>query len=429
MIIMKQKTLKEAVEFNGIGLHTGKDVNMRLVPAEVDTGVVFVKTHKDNKKLPLLLENVQGEARGTNLYVGEEAVNTFEHLLAAFGAHQVNNVYVEMNADEPPIMDGSSQLFYEKILEVGTVEQDAEAPVYKVVKPCMVEENGAVLMAWPDDKFRIEYTVDYPNTLIGTQQVGVSFERDETATEMMSARTFCLYKEVELQRKHNLALGGSLENAIVVNDYEIMNEEGLRHEKEFAWHKANDLFGDLRIMGGYIQGRFVGSRSGHRQNIALLKKMLKENCIVKENIWMDKQVLEFHEIQNILPHRYPFLLVDRIIEMEVGKSATGIKNVTGNEEFFNGHFPGAPVMPGVLIVEAMAQVAGVCLLSITDNRGKIPYFMALEQVKFRKPVYPGDQLQLEIKVLKMRRNTGKVEAVAKVNGDVHVEGKLSFMIR
>jgi beta-hydroxyacyl-ACP dehydratase FabZ len=173
----------------------------------------------------------------------------------------------------------------------------------------------------------------------------------------------------------------------------------------------------------------VGIRSGHRQNIGLMKKLIEEKAVIMDNPWANKKVLELEDIKRVIPHRYPFLLVDRITSLVVGESAIGIKNVTGNEEFFNGHFPDTPVMPGVLIVEALAQVAGVCLLSMTNNQGKTPFFMGLEQVKFRKPVFPGDQLELSIQVLKLRGNTGKVEARASVAGQVHVEGNLSFFIK
>jgi UDP-3-O-[3-hydroxymyristoyl] N-acetylglucosamine deacetylase/3-hydroxyacyl-[acyl-carrier-protein] dehydratase len=426
---LRQKTIKTPAEFQGIGLHTGEQVVMKVLPAEPNTGIVFVKSHRNDARVKVTLENAEGAARGTNLCENGEYIHTFEHFMAALGALQLTNVEIHINSDEPPVLDGSPLPFYEKMKEAGVESQQAWAPVYKVEEPFVLEENGAILIAYPDNGYQLGYTVEYSQPAIGVQHVNVDTVENNLEENLLRSRTFCLLHEVEQQRQHNLARGGSLDCAIVVDNDKILNEEGLRVNNEFAWHKAADLFGDLRVLGGPIRGKFLGVKSGHRQNIKLLKKMVKDGSIVQENEIINKTTLELTDIKKVLPHRYPFLLVDRIIDLKVGESAVGIKNVTGNEEYFNGHFPEAPVMPGVLIVEAMAQVAGVCLLAITDNMGKIPYFMSLDQVKFRRPVYPGDQLELAIKVTKMRESTGKIEGVAKVNGKVHVEGKLSFVIK
>lgn len=426
---MKQKTLKHSVIFEDIGLHTGKSVKLTVSPAPENHGLVFVKTHRNNHSLKIDLENIQGISRGTNLSDGKETIYTFEHLMAAVGACELTNLVLEINSDEPPILDGSGIEFYNKFQEVGIVEQEALFPVFRVVKPCVVEENGAKLMAFPGEEFHISYTLNYPDTMIGARHIEVDFDAIDKAENLLRARTFCLLEEVEAQRAMGQALGGDLSNAIVVDGDKCLNQDGLRFENEFAWHKVMDFFGDMSMLCGKLKGRFVGIKSGHRNNIMLLKKLLKEGCLEQENLWEMKKTLELVDIKKLIPHRYPFLLVDRIIDLKVGEEATGIKGVTGNEEFFNGHFPDTPVMPGVLIVEALAQVAGVCLLSLTHHQGKTPYFMGLDQVKFRRPVYPGDQLELYIKVLKLRGSTGKVEAEARVDGKTHVQGQLSFMIK
>jgi len=426
---MKQRTLANPVEFTDLGLHTGKPVTLKVLPAEPGHGLVFVKTHKNNYSLKVSVENVQGISRGTNLSDGTEAIYTFEHLMAALAALRLTNLTLEIDSDEPPILDGSGIVFYEKFLEAGIVEQEAPQHRYRVIKTCEVEEADAVLVAYPSEEFSISYTLDYSGTMIGVRHLKVNFDEIDPAEKLLRARTFCLLEEVEHQHSVGQALGGSLRNAVVVDGNKCLNEEGLRFANEFAWHKIMDFFGDMNVLGAPILGKFVGVKSGHRINIRLLKKMLEENCLVREVGLEEGQSLDLNDIKRIIPHRYPFLLVDRITSMEVGKGAVGIKSVTGNEEFFNGHFPDRPLMPGVLIVEALAQVAGVCMLSMMGNYGKTPYFTGLDSVRFRKPVYPGDQLELEITVRKLRGSTGKVDGVARVNGQVHVEGKLSFMIK
>lgn len=426
---MKQRTLAKPVEFSDVGLHTGKPVTLKVLPATAGHGLVFIKKHKGDYPLKVCVGNVQGISRGTNLSDGVESIYTFEHLMAAIGALRLTNLILEIDSDEPPILDGSGIEFYQEFLQAGVVEQEAQLPRYRVVRTCEVEENDAVLIAYPADEFSISYTLDYSGTLIGVRHLKVAFNDIDPAEKLLRARTFCLLDEVEYQHKSGQALGGSLRNAVVVDGNKCLNEEGLRFPNEFAWHKIMDFYGDMSVLGSPIVGKFVGVKSGHRANISLLKKMLDEECLIREMGLEDGECLDLVDIKRIIPHRYPFLLVDRIVSMEVGKSAVGIKNVTGNEEFFNGHFPDRPLMPGVLIVEALAQVAGVCLLSMMGNYGKTPFFTGLDSVRFRKPVFPGDQVELEIKVLKLRGGMGKVDGVARVNNQIHVEGKLSFMIK
>lgn len=426
---MKQQTIRDTVRFEGIGLHTGNIIRMNLQPAPINNGISFILKDKNDHILKIALENTEGVARGTNISDGQESVQTIEHFMAAIGALGITNLNIEIFGNEPPALDGSASKFYEAIHNVGVQDQEGSLPVYQIIKPCVFEVDGGTLAAAPDPGFRISYTLDYPNTPLGTQHLEIDFEKINFAEYLLQARTFCLQQEVEYLQKNGYALGGTLENALVIKPDGIMNPEGFRFSNECAWHKVLDFFGDTRNIGGKIRGHFIGIKSGHRHNIGLLKKLFETGSIIEENYWMSKEVLNLNDIKKILPHRYPFLLVDKIIQMEVGKSAVGLKNVTGNEEFFNGHFPDGPVMPGVLVVEAMAQVAGVCLLAMEQNVGKTPFFMGIESVKFRKPIFPGDQLEISIFVTKLRSSTGKIEAVAKVNGQVHVEGRLSFVIK
>ncbi len=419
-----QRTIGKEVSYEGIGLHTGLNVKITLLPAPVNHGVVFVRTDvAEQPRIVASIENVNDVFRGTTIGVGEYKVHTVEHVLCALAGLGICNVLIHINAKEPPAVDGSALPFVKLIEEAGIVEQNEKVQQYTITEPIQISDGAKQLIALPSDKFMISFTIDYDTPVIGTQYLQFVINEETFKKEIMSARTFGFMREVEELRKHGLALGGDLTNAIVVGDNGILNDS-LRFEDEFVRHKILDLVGDLFLTGTQIKGHFVAIKSGHALNVNMAK-IIKQKIIEQKS---SKLTLDIMQILKILPHRYPFLLVDKILEIREGKCAIGIKNVTINEHFFTGHFPAQPVMPGVLIVEALAQVAGVLMLNKKEYRGKLPYLTGIDNFRFRKPVMPGDMLVLEIEVGKIKGNIGKVAGKVRV-GDKHVaEGELMFSL-
>jgi UDP-3-O-[3-hydroxymyristoyl] N-acetylglucosamine deacetylase/3-hydroxyacyl-[acyl-carrier-protein] dehydratase len=427
VLAARQSTIEREVALAGVGLHTGKPVTLTFVPAEPRTGVRFVRADLPGAPvLPVAPANLTGGVRGTNLTLRDVTVHTIEHVMAACLTAGIDNVIVRLDGPEPPAADGSAQAFVEKLREAGVVSQDAQRRASRVTRPFTVGDDRGHLACFPHPTFKVSYTLSYPGTVIGTQFHELEVTPETLAAGIAPARTFCLLQEVEALKAANLALGGSLENALVVDGQKLMNEGPLRFEDEFVRHKILDLVGDLATLGGAIQGHFVAIRTGHRHNIELVKTALDKQALVQ--IEEPKMQLDIEEIRKILPHRYPFLLIDRILECEPGVRAVGLKNVTSNEQFFNGHFPERSVMPGVLILEAMAQVAGVCILSLPEHRGKTPYFTGMDGVHFRKPIVPGDQVRIEIEVAKVRGAMGKIACKALVDSRVAAEGILKFTV-
>ena len=423
----RQATIGKPAHLAGIGLHTGQPVQLTFEPAAPDTGVRFVRVDLPGKpEIPVQPGLLTGGVRGTNLTLGPVTIHTIEHVMAGCFAAGVDNVRVLLDAAEPPAADGSASQFLNALREAGVVQQDSARRLHRVVKPFAFSDERGQLACFPYDGFKISYTLQYPGTAIGCQFREVQVTPEVVAGEIAPARTFCLMEEVEALRSANLALGGSLDNAIVVDGAKIVNEGALRFDDEFVRHKILDLVGDLATLGGSIQGHFVALKTGHRHNIGLIAQALAQGAVLAiEEFHMP---MDIEEIRKVLPHRYPFLLVDRIIELESGVKAVGLKNVTANEPFFGGHFPERSVMPGVLILEAMAQVAGVCILSLPEHRGKTPYFTGMDAVHFRKPIVPGDQVRLEIEVAKVRGHMGKVNGRALVDGKTAAEGVLKFTV-
>jgi UDP-3-O-[3-hydroxymyristoyl] N-acetylglucosamine deacetylase/3-hydroxyacyl-[acyl-carrier-protein] dehydratase len=353
-------------------------------------------------------------------------VQTVEHLLSALRGVGVDNARIEIDAGEPPALDGSGQGFVTPILEAGLVEQDADRAHYQVLFPVVFQEGDATITAIPDTAFRVTSTIHYPGTLIGSQTRSLVITPESYQQELMACRTFCLGQEIEAMQAAGLALGGSLENAVVVDGQEVRNES-LRFPDEFVRHKILDLIGDLSLAGAPIRGHFVAHKSGHVHNVKLLKKLFEEGALGVVGT-RPAAPLDLRAIRRILPHRFPMLLVDRIEELEVGVRAVGTKGVTYNEPFFQGHFPGRPVMPGVLIMEALAQVAGVVMLSKPEFQGKTPLFTGLDKVRFRKPIRPGDTIRLEVAIEKIKLSMGRAIGRALVDGQEAASGLLKFTL-
>lgn len=424
---MKQRTIKKEVSIEGIGLQTGEVVKMVLKPAPTDHGICFVR---GSAKVPAKLEYVVSADREIILENNGVRVRTVEHLLAALACFSISNLIIELDGEEPPILDGSALGFVELIRSTGIEEQEGWQKVLTIEDTMRIEEEGRSLVLLPSLKFKITYTISFDHPMIGTESTNFEMNEGRFIEEIAPARTFGFLDEVEDLRRRGFAKGGSLENAIVIGKDGIMNKEPLRFSDELARHKILDLLGDLSLLGYSLKGEIAAFCSGHAMNIRLANMLALriKNKDRRIKIEGGNDMIDAKNILGILPHRYPFLLVDRILEMERGKRAVGLKNVSINEEYFCGHFPGHPVMPGVLIVEAMAQVAGVLVLSEPENRGKLVYFAGLDNVRFRKPVTPGDQLKIEIIPVKIKKKVGVCEGKAYVGEDLVAEATLLFSV-
>ena len=425
----RQRTLARSAEFADIALFSGQEVKVRLLPAGPDTGVVFVRTDLDGRpRIPATAEFVSSTTRRTALKKGEAEVSTVEHILAASSGARIDNMIIEIDGSEVPNTDGSARGFYEKIKGAGAVEQDAERASFYVKDAVNVQDGDVAMIALPcEHGLSVSYTLDYNSPLIATQSFAANIDEEVFAREIAPSRTFCLSTEVEELRKRGLGRGATYQNTLVVSEKGVIDNE-LRFPDEFARHKVLDVLGDLFLLGADLYARVVGVKSGHSLNVRLVRELYAEMTGKGGRSWDETHVLDIRRIQKILPHRYPFLLVDRVLELEEEKRAVGIKNVTINEEFFQGHFPGHPIMPGVLQIEAMAQLAGVLLLRRLEQSGKLAYLLSLDGVKLRRAVVPGDQLRLEVHAVKIKNRTAHISARALVDGLVAAEAQIKFML-
>ena len=428
----KQHTIAKQISIKGTGLHTGNKVNLTFKPAPADNGINFIRVDLANSPVvKACVENVSsqdGSLRFSHLEKNGVQIYTVEHLLAGLFGLGIDNLDIEIDNSEVCGLDGSSKGFIEAIAAAGICEQEKERKYISVKEPVMVQDAGASIAIFPSDKLKISYTLDYNNHFIKSDFLEIVVGPDLFKNDIAPARTFCLEEEVEELRKKGLGKGANYDNALVVGKKGVINNE-LRFEDEFVRHKVLDLLGDLYILGQPLKGHIIALKSGHSLNLKMVKKIAQQRpdnqkavlAAGKDLSLPEGKEMNVEEIMQILPHREPFLFVDRILHLEQGKRAIGIKNVTINDYFFRGHFPGKPVMPGVLILEAMAQVGGVMLLSQKENRGKIAFFMSIDNAKFRKVVVPGDQLVFEVTAVKIKSKTGQVQGKATVNGQIVAE--------
>lgn len=465
-MLEKQRTIKNPVTLSGVGLHTGNKSNMTFRPAVENYGIKFKRTDlPDSPEIPADIDHVIDISRGTTIAKDGAEVHTVEHVLASIMGCEIDNIIVEIDSNEPPIMDGSAKDYVETLKKAEIIEQEAKKD-YLIIEDTVHyhdDQNNVDIVALPlKDDFRISVMVDYKNPALGVQHSGLFNLQKEFATEFAPSRTFCFLSEIEYLIGQGLIKGGDLNNAIVIVDKEAtadelselqrklgidesiilgsngnLNNRELRFKNEPARHKLLDLIGDLALIGAPVKGQILAARPGHKSNVEftkMLRKLYLQKKIEKKFQIMKSEncVFDIEAILEIMPHRYPFLLVDKIIEMEVNKRIVGIKNVTYNEPFFQGHFPNKRVMPGVMIVEAMAQCGFILTLnSIEDPQNKMAYFASIEKVKFRKPVVPGDQLVFEMFLLSFRRGICKIAGKAYKNfigGELACEGEFMAAI-
>jgi UDP-3-O-[3-hydroxymyristoyl] N-acetylglucosamine deacetylase/3-hydroxyacyl-[acyl-carrier-protein] dehydratase len=435
----KQITIQKSVSFTGIGLHTGNDCTITFHPAPENYGYVFVRADLNPPvEIPALVDYVVDLSRGTTLGIGDVRVHTVEHVLAALAGLRIDNCRIELSSNEPPVVDGSSLPYVNALLSAGVKIQDAERK-YLIVDETVRFSNDSKhveIVALPTDDYRITVMIDYFNPALGSQHTGLFDLNKEFITEFAPARTFCFLTEVVALYRQGLIKGGSLDSAIVINDKEMSDEEleelkhlfklsdlpklgdngilngtNLRYKNEPARHKLLDMIGDLALVGVPVKAQILAARPGHESNIEFGKKLRKlyldkltqEKNVVKTPA---KFLMDIDSILKIMPHKYPFLLIDRIISYDKETDIIkGYKNITFNEPYFMGHFPNKPVMPGVLILEALAQVGGLLLFhKYPDVGDKLAFFIGVNNTKFRKTVIPGDQLFFEVKLVSKRLN-------------------------
>jgi UDP-3-O-[3-hydroxymyristoyl] N-acetylglucosamine deacetylase/3-hydroxyacyl-[acyl-carrier-protein] dehydratase len=436
-----QHTLAGECTFSGVGIHTGQRVSVTFSPAPPDHGLVFERTDlPGHPRIPVGPPSARYDhsaGRRTILQHGDAQVHTTEHVLAVLLGLGIDNALIRIDgleAPEPP--NGGTAAIVELLLGTGATAQDLPRRTMLLDRPVTYKNGSAEITAVPSETFRLSYTIDYDDPLIGSQHLSLDLTPDVFVSQIASARTFVLQRDVEALRAAGMIQGGTLENAIVVDDGAILNDEPLRFPDEFVRHKILDLCGDLALLGRPLAAHVIALRGGHASHVAFVQELDRiQRASHAPTSWVREPLTRFNkprprdpkehgyvfdlpDILRIMPHRYPFLLVDRIIEM-TPQRVVGIKNVSINEPFFQGHFPGQPIMPGVLLIEAMAQVGGVMLLNtVEDPEGKLVYFIGIDKARFRHAVTPGDQVTF---VLEPKRLSGKI---TKMTGRAYVDGKL-----
>jgi UDP-3-O-[3-hydroxymyristoyl] N-acetylglucosamine deacetylase/3-hydroxyacyl-[acyl-carrier-protein] dehydratase len=420
---MNRRTISGTVSLEGIGLHLGGACRLTFLPAPSGAGIVFCRTDLSGAPvIPALAEAAVLTERRTQIGEDPVSVHTVEHVLAAVAGCGIDDLEIHLDAPEPPVMDGSAAPFVDALVSAGIVEHSVgEVTFLTVRRPLTFTDGESTYEVSPAQDLELDVSIDFRHPLIGVQRGSYRVTQDNFARELGPARTFGFVSEVEALRSMGLIQGASVENAVVLDETSVV-QNTLRWDDEFVRHKALDCVGDLALAGSRVRARIKAIKPSHRATVQLVRAM-------KEATAKEKTVLEIDEIMKVLAHRYPFLLVDRILELDE-KRVVGLKNVTINEPFFQGHFPGHPIMPGVLIIEAMAQVGGMLLMrSIPDRESKVVYFTSLNNVKWRRPVKPGDQLRFELDLLQVRGMMCKMSGVAKVDGQVVCEAEMGAVVR
>jgi len=424
---------------------------MSFLPAPPNTGIRFRRVDLDAKpEIEARIENVSDTTRSTTLSKGNIRVHTVEHVLATFAGYGIDNVVVELDANEPPIADGSARAYCRMIESAGLSPQPEKREPYMAAAPLEFEVGESIMSVFPHDRLKITCTsADKQGRF--TQFYSAEISPESWERELAHARTFCFYEEIEYLIKNGLIKGGSLENAVVIRDDAVLTNEPLRYPEEFVRHKMLDILGDLALVGRPLLAHIIAVKPSHTANCELARQLVAQlrKPLVAAHTFAPPPIppataasasevgelvdavqngsLDVHQIMKILPHRYPFLMVDRVTNID-GNKITGVKNISINEPYFAGHFPNHPIMPGVLQLEAIAQVAGILTLRQAENFGKIAYFMAAENVKWRKPVRPGDTLVIEVELTKSRGKVGKAKGVCSVNNEVVSEAEVTFMM-
>ena len=444
--VLNQQTLNRPASFSGVGLHSGNRVNMTILPAPANSGVRFRRVDLEGKpEIEARVENVSETNRSTTLARGNVKIHTVEHVLAALAGYGIDNAIVELDANEPPIADGSSREFCKIIQSAGIVPQAENREPYTPATPIELQVGETTMTLFPDEAFKITCTSADKRGRF-TQFYSTEITPKTWEKELAHARTFCFYEEIEYLIKNGLIKGGSLENAVVIRDDAVLTTEPLRYPEEFVRHKMLDIVGDLSLLGRPIHGHLIAVKPSHTANCEMVRHILVQmqkplraaqtfapppaktaGEAASEAIEDQGGAMGIEEIMKLLPHRYPFLMVDRILKID-GNKIVGLKNVTANEPYFQGHFPGHPIMPGVLQLEAIAQVAGLLMMKHAETGRQLAYFMSAENVKWRKPVVPGDVLLIEIELMKTRGKICKSKGVCKVRGEVVSEAEVTFML-
>jgi UDP-3-O-[3-hydroxymyristoyl] N-acetylglucosamine deacetylase/3-hydroxyacyl-[acyl-carrier-protein] dehydratase len=448
--VLQQQTINRPVSFSGVGLHSGNQVNMTILPAPPGTGIRFRRVDLEGKpEIDARVENVVETNRSTTIGKGNTKVHTVEHLLATFNGFGIDNAIIELDANEPPIADGSAREYCKLIQSSGIVPQDERRNTYSVTEPIELQMGETEMAVFPNDVLKITCTsADKQDRF--TQFYSLEISPKTWQDELAQARTFCFYEEIEFLIQNGLIRGGSLENAVVVRDDAVLTTEPLRYPNEFVRHKMLDILGDLALIGQPLCGHVIAVKPSHAGNCELARLITAqmrrplvtaqafgpppevarekpESVAETRDALLACPTLDITQVMKILPHRYPFLMVDKVTKLD-GNKITAVKNVTISEPYFMGHFPGHPIMPGVLQLEAIAQVAGILTLRQAENLGKLAYFVSAENVKWRKPVRPGDALVIDVELTKFRGKIGKARGVCSVDGETVSEAEVTFML-